>query len=366
MTKPGPAQGCTTIRRHVAPARSQKHRCDLQANTYAGTAGHCRLYQRARTTHRGTARRAGAAGEPLSAANRATADYECGRPHGARAAANRQANRDRAGGRSVAGAAPDDRRPVALASAGGKAGRAAEPGRFRFSPRLAGADGSRHQAAGVVARLAGEEGCGQSIPAESTSFASDARAFRAALTAENHTLKRALTDPRMVSGIGNAYSDEILHAARLSPVTLTHKLTRRSGNGLRRDARHAELWIERLRAEAAAGFPGKSDGVSQGHGGSRTLRAAVPAVRREGSADPLRGQRNQLLRSLPDGRKAAGGSRPVAAAAGDWPRTLGRTGSVEAAVGWILLLSHNSEPLCCLISLCYRNSLQHKIYFDLH
>ena len=50
-------------------------------------------------------------------------------------------------------------------------------------------------------------------------------AFRAALTLENRTLKRALTDPRLLSGVGNAYSDEILHAARLSPIALTHKLT---------------------------------------------------------------------------------------------------------------------------------------------
>ena len=56
-------------------------------------------------------------------------------------------------------------------------------------------------------------------------FSSTAEEFRVALTAENRTLKRALTDPRILSGIGNAYSDEILHAARLSPIALTHKLT---------------------------------------------------------------------------------------------------------------------------------------------
>ena len=55
-------------------------------------------------------------------------------------------------------------------------------------------------------------------------FASDLDEFREALTAENRTLKRALTDPRVLSGIGNAYSDEILHAAQLSPITQTHKL----------------------------------------------------------------------------------------------------------------------------------------------
>ena len=56
-------------------------------------------------------------------------------------------------------------------------------------------------------------------------FSSDVKSFKAVLAAENHTLKRALTDPRLVSGIGNAYSDEILHAAQLSPIAMTQKLS---------------------------------------------------------------------------------------------------------------------------------------------
>jgi formamidopyrimidine-DNA glycosylase len=83
-------------------------------------------------------------------------------------------------------------------------------------------------------------------------------AFRAALTAENRTLKRALTDPRLVSGIGNAYSDEILHAAQLSPVTLTHRLTDQDWRRLYEATRATlHLWIDRLGAEAAGGFPEK-------------------------------------------------------------------------------------------------------------
>jgi formamidopyrimidine-DNA glycosylase len=80
--------------------------------------------------------------------------------------------------------------------------------------------------------------------------------FRAALRAENRTLKRALTDPRLFSGIGNAYSDEILHRARLSPLQLTGKLTDAAAEGLRR-ATQAVLteWTDRLRAEAQDGFP---------------------------------------------------------------------------------------------------------------
>src|SRR5580692_966304 len=72
-------------------------------------------------------------------------------------------------------------------------------------------------------------------------------AFRAALAAENHSLKRALTDSRLVSGIGNAYSDEILHAAQLSPVTLTHRLTDAEWSRLLEATRGTlQLWIERL------------------------------------------------------------------------------------------------------------------------
>ena len=86
----------------------------------------------------------------------------------------------------------------------------------------------------------------------------DFNLFASTITAMNHTLKRALTDPRILSGIGNAYSDEILHRARLSPVTLTQKL---SDDGLQRlfDATRATLlhWIEQLRKDRGDGFPEK-------------------------------------------------------------------------------------------------------------
>ena len=86
----------------------------------------------------------------------------------------------------------------------------------------------------------------------------DLNAFRAALSAENHTLKRALTDPRLISGIGNAYSDEILHAAHLSPIALNNKLTAQEWERLFAATRQTLLlWIERLRCEAEAGFPEK-------------------------------------------------------------------------------------------------------------
>jgi formamidopyrimidine-DNA glycosylase len=87
-------------------------------------------------------------------------------------------------------------------------------------------------------------------------FDIDLAAFRAALTAESHTLKRALTDPHLLSGVGNAYGDEILHRARLSPV----KLTRQLGDAeIARlfEATRATLadWVERLRRDAGAEFP---------------------------------------------------------------------------------------------------------------
>src|SRR6202022_2671116 len=89
-------------------------------------------------------------------------------------------------------------------------------------------------------------------------FSATLDSFRNALKAENRTLKRALTDPRIVSGIGNAYSDEILHAAQLSPITHTHKLQPHEWEKLFAATRDTlELWIDRLRAEAEAGFPEK-------------------------------------------------------------------------------------------------------------
>src|ERR1700716_4182313 len=87
-------------------------------------------------------------------------------------------------------------------------------------------------------------------------FTSNLDEFRAALTAENRTLKRALTDPRILSGIGNAYSDEILHAAQLSPITLTRKLKPHEWEKLFAATRDTlQLWVDRLRGEAEAAFP---------------------------------------------------------------------------------------------------------------
>ena len=104
----------------------------------------------------------------------------------------------------------------------------------------------------------GEEALHSIDPGGIEVLSSDLNSFRKALTVENRTLKRALTDPRILSGIGNAYSDEILHAAQLSPIAMTHKLQPQEWERLYA-ATHAtlELWIKRLRDEAKAGFPEK-------------------------------------------------------------------------------------------------------------
>ncbi|MCI0421289.1 MAG: formamidopyrimidine-DNA glycosylase [Acidobacteria bacterium] len=87
---------------------------------------------------------------------------------------------------------------------------------------------------------------------------SNLASFRAVLLSENHTLKRALTDPRLFSGIGNAYSDEILHRARLSPFVLSQRLDADAIHRLY-EATRAILreWVERLRSAAGRGFPEK-------------------------------------------------------------------------------------------------------------
>ena len=104
--------------------------------------------------------------------------------------------------------------------------------------------------------LSGEESLRSMDPGGIDLLASDLESFRFALSAENRTLKRVLTDPRLVSGIGNAYSDEILHAAQLSPIALTYKLKPDEWERLFVAARQTlEHWVDRLQAEAGTVFP---------------------------------------------------------------------------------------------------------------
>jgi len=116
--------------------------------------------------------------------------------------------------------------------------------------------GSKRRASLYVVR--GEEALRAMDPGGVEIFETDLDVFRAALTAENRTLKRALTDPRVVSGVGNAYSDEILHAAQLSPIALTHKLKPEEWERLFEATRATMMaWMDRLGSEAKRKFPEK-------------------------------------------------------------------------------------------------------------
>ena len=104
----------------------------------------------------------------------------------------------------------------------------------------------------------GEQSLGELDPGGMDVLSSTLDEFRSAISAENRTLKRALTDPRVVSGIGNAYSDEILHAAKLSPITHTAKLTTEQWEHLFTATRETlKKWIDQLSAEAKGKFPEK-------------------------------------------------------------------------------------------------------------
>ena len=154
-------------------------------------------------------------------------------------------------------------------------------------------------------------------------FGSDLGAFIAAMTAENRTLKRALTDPRILSGIGNAYSDEILHAARLSPITLTNKLLPTEWKRLFAATRETlRLWIDRLGAEARQSFPEKvtafrKDMAVHGRYGQPCPRCGEP-VQRIRYAD---NETNYCAKCQTRGRVLA--DRALSRLLGaDWPRTL--------------------------------------------
>jgi len=102
--------------------------------------------------------------------------------------------------------------------------------------------------------------------------------FRAALTRESHTLKQALTDPRLLDGIGNAYSDEILHAARLSPLRLTTQVGDAEIERLFRAAQQTLTgWLERLRAETGEAFPEKVTAFREGMAVHGRFRQPCPA-----------------------------------------------------------------------------------------
>lgn len=133
----------------------------------------------------------------------------------------------------------------------------------------------------------GERALGMHDPGGIDIFTADVDAFGYALRRENHTLKRALTDPRLLSGIGNAYSDEILHAARLSPMKLTQALDMAEIALLQRTAIEVlARWRARLIAEAGDAFPEKVTAFHEGMG----------AHGRYGQPCPVCGARIQRIR----------------------------------------------------------------------
>jgi formamidopyrimidine-DNA glycosylase len=151
----------------------------------------------------------------------------------------------------------------------------------------------------------------------------DLESFRIALSAENRTLKRALTDPRLVSGIGNAYSDEILYTAQLSPIASTHKLTPAEWERLFAAARQTlELWVNRLQSEAGSGFPEKVTAFHKGmavHGryGEPCLRCGEKILRIRYADN----ETNYCARCQTGGKILA--DRSLSRLLGsEWPRTL--------------------------------------------
>jgi formamidopyrimidine-DNA glycosylase len=181
--------------------------------------------------------------------------------------------------------------------------------------------GSQRRASLHVVR--GEEGLRGLDPGGIDVLEADLAAFGAALTFENHTLKRALTDPRTFSGIGNAYSDEILHAARLSPIAQTRKLTTEEIVRLHAATRETlALWMDRLCAEARQKFPEKVTAFREGmavHG-----RYGQPCPRCGEKVQRIRyagNETNYCARCQTGGKVLA--DRGLSRLLGkDWPRTL--------------------------------------------
>jgi formamidopyrimidine-DNA glycosylase len=181
--------------------------------------------------------------------------------------------------------------------------------------------GAKHRASLHV--LDGEEGLRSVDPGGINVFQNDLAAFREALTVENRTLKRALTDPRLLSGIGNAYSDEILHAAEMSPITHTYKLAPKEWERLWAATRTTlGLWRDRLCAEAKIKFPEKvtafrPEMAVHGRYGKPCPRCGEP-IQRIRYAD---NETNYCARCQTGGKVLA--DRSLSKLLGsDWPRTL--------------------------------------------
>jgi formamidopyrimidine-DNA glycosylase len=181
--------------------------------------------------------------------------------------------------------------------------------------------GSKRRASLYV--VSGDDGLRTLDPGGVEIFETDLDGFRSALTVENRTLKRALTDPRLISGVGNAYSDEILHAAQLSPVALTHKLKPDEWERLFSATRSTmTLWMERLVGEARDSFP---EGVTAFRSGMAVHgRFDQPCPRCGQKVQRIRyadNETNYCAKCQTDGKVLA--DRSLSRLLGsDWPRTL--------------------------------------------
>src|SRR5260370_14902418 len=165
--------------------------------------------------------------------------------------------------------------------------------------------GSQHRA--CLHASAGEEGIRELSAGGLEVLEADLEAFTKVLSSSNHTLKRTLTDPHLFSGIGNAYSDEILHRAQLSPIAMSQKLTPAEIQRLYDATREVLVeWVDRLRSEAGAGFPEKVTAFREG--------MAVPG-RRGAHCPPRRGevQRSRRADHEPNYRAVRPANRKVAA-----------------------------------------------------
>ena len=181
--------------------------------------------------------------------------------------------------------------------------------------------GSRKRASLHMA--AGEKGLAELDPGGIDPIHSSPDQFETMLRSSNHTLKRALTDPRMFSGIGNSYSDEILHRARLSPVLLTQKMTAEEAARLRTAVRDTlEEWTAKLRADGRGKFPEKVT----------AFRDGMAVHGRYGKPCPRCGEKVQRIRYASNetnycARCQTGGKLLADRALSrllreDWPRTL--------------------------------------------
>ena len=276
--------------------------------SHARAARHRALPSRARSPSRRPTHRPRARGVAVPGAQRRAAARRARRAAGRRRGTRRQADRARARRRRVRRDSPDDRGPAALEAAPVRCRAPAR--RWRGSSSITACSssteaGSKRRASLTLVR--GQIRARRAQPRRDRRVQRLPGGVRGSAAAENHTFKRALTDPRIFDGIGNAYSDEILHAARLSPLMLTSRMT---DDQIAASPRGGDGDAHGVDRPAAAGhrrrLPGEGHRLSRRDGRARPVRQAVPALRIAGAADQLCRPRVQLLRGVSARRTPAG------------------------------------------------------------